>query len=85
MILELATPPAAMSETQARAFIESAGRLLWPSDWRAHFEDRFGISNRRLRRMLAGSEPVPAGLLTDVEFALRDHGQALDRLLETIP
>lgn len=74
-----------MCETKARAFIEAAGRLMWGHDWRAPFEDRFGISNRRLRRMLNGDADVPLGLVQDVEIALHDHGHKLDRVLEMVP
>lgn len=84
-MLHLAAPPAAMSQTQARAFIEAAGRLMWGKDWRANFEDRFGISNRRLRRMLNGDATVPLGLVLEVETELRDHGHKLDRILEMVP
>lgn len=75
----------AMTEDQARRFIEAAGKHIWGTSWRVHFEDRFGICDRRLRRMLSGAACVPLGLVADVEQCLRDHGQKLDRILEMVP
>jgi hypothetical protein len=65
--------------------IERAGQILFGSLWRAPFCDTFDIGDRRLRRMLKGQEEIPAGLLHDVETALRDHGTHLDALLCDFP
>lgn len=68
--------------TNAPHILERAGRLLFGRDWRAAFEDKFQLSNRALRRMLKGEQPVPEGLLQDCEIAVRDHAGSCDELLE---
>ena len=65
--------------------ISRAGPILFGEFWRAPFCAMFGINERNLRRMIGGEAPVPAGLLHDVEIALRDHGTELDNLLAEWP
>lgn len=65
--------------------LERAGPILFGEFWRAPFCAMFEINERVLRRMLAGTADVPAGLLHDIELALRDHGTALDNLLAEWP
>ena len=69
----------------ARDLIARAGPILYGRAWRADFCHTFQLNERRLRRMLAGTEDVPEGLLRDVETALRDHGTSLDDLLSEFP
>lgn len=61
--------------------LEQAGKLLFGQYWRMPFEDRFSVSNRTLRRMLKGEQNIPAGLVRDMEMALRDHANAVDEML----
>lgn len=64
------------------AIIERAGRILYGENWKARFCADFDLSTKTLYQILKGkSEPFP-DLLAAVETALRDHGNALDDLLE---
>ena len=73
---------AAADHARQARMIERAGRLLFGRDWRHAFEDHFQLSNRALRRMLKGEQPVPEGLLRETETAVRDHAGSCDELLE---
>lgn len=64
--------------------LESCGRLLFGTQWRHGFEDFFSLSNRSLRRMLNGQATIPAGLVLELETAVRDHLDRGDRLLEAL-
>lgn len=66
------------------AQIEAAGKLLFGNEWRYAFADRFTLNTRTLRRLLAGVEEPPEGLVRDVEQAVRDHAGRCDELLESI-
>ena len=70
----------------SRLLARAAELLFGPGDdWRGLFAQMFEINKRHLRRMLDGTADVPAGLLHDVEMALRDHGTTLDALLAEFP
>lgn len=58
------------------------GKALWGDYWRAPFAHQFDINPRTLRKMIAGTAEVPAGLVQEMETALRDRSQSIDRLLE---
>ena len=66
------------------ARLAAIGRILFGGFYRADFERHFALSNRSLRRMLAGEQPIPIGLIRDLETALRDKANKIDEILETL-
>jgi hypothetical protein len=74
-----------VAQVTTAELVARAGPILFGRHWRADFCHTFALNERRLRRMLAGAEGVPEGLLRDVEMALRDHGTSLDGLLAEFP
>lgn len=64
--------------------LSDVGQLLFGDFWRLPFERKFGISNRSLRRMLNNEQPIPAGLVADIETAVRDHAFRVDAMLDLL-
>ena len=64
------------------ATIERAGRILFGEHWKHAFAETFDVSYRAVSRMAKDEQPVPDGLMAELETALHDHGHALDELLE---
>lgn len=64
--------------------LKTVGEVLFGRHWRRDFEDRFNISNRTLRRMLANEHDIPAGLVADMEVCMRDHIYRADAVLEVL-
>lgn len=64
-----------------QAILNRAGPILFGPHWKGEFAATFDIAPRALNRMAKGKQPVPDGLLADIETALHDHGNALDELL----
>lgn len=64
------------------------GEALYGSRWQSELARAIAVSDRELRRWLAGTVPMPGGVWTDLESlvgirgrALGDAAEALDRKL----
>lgn len=66
------------------ATLKAVCQQLYGDWWRADFERHFAVSNRSLRRMLADEQDIPAGLVRDLETALRDKANKIDDLIEIL-
>jgi hypothetical protein len=64
--------------------LERIGRALYGADWPAPFRARFEIGRRTFQRLTNGAQPLPAGLVRDIETELRDRGSLIDEILEEL-
>lgn len=61
--------------------IRQAGQYLYGSSWRYRFEVDFGVSGRKLQRMLKGNDEMGAEMWGRVRCALALRRAAIDSLL----
>ncbi len=64
--------------------IRTAGRCLYGSAWRYRFEVDFGVSGRKLQRMLKGDEDMGAEMWGRVRAALAQRRGEIDSLLGAV-
>ncbi len=68
--------------TDPKTLLARAAAILYGPFWhKRDMSDYLNVNERRFRRMLQGKEDVPPGILSELEIGLRDHGHALDALL----
>lgn len=62
--------------------LEHIASLIWGRHWRTDLEDNIHVNQRVIRRWMAGTQAVPAGVIADLEQILRDHLFKLDEAME---
>jgi hypothetical protein len=60
--------------------IEDFGLALYGPDWKPHMEKLLGVEERTLRRWIAGSAPVPEGVIAELYQACEERTLLLDRI-----
>jgi hypothetical protein len=64
------------------------GQALFPTDWTLNLSRELHVNQRRLRRMAAGSESIPPGIITDLLVIIRRRREELaalqNKLLEIV-
>jgi hypothetical protein len=61
--------------------IRTAGRCLYGHSWRVRFEIDFGVSGRKLQRMLKGDDEMGPEMWGRVVAALAERRSQIDSLL----
>lgn len=61
--------------------LKRAGIALYGPRWSSGFRDEFGLSPRRLKRIVAGDEMLNRDVAALIETALRDRCLMLDEIM----
>ena len=67
----------------SRLLVE-AGEALYGSRWQSDMSRALGVSDRTVRRWVADSSAVPAGVYLDLLRITQEHAGALDALEQRI-
>lgn len=60
--------------------IVSVGEALFGSRWQSELARAIGVADRTVRRWVAGSHPVPAGVYAQMLEIMRDRRRAFPQL-----
>lgn len=66
------------------ALVIAVGQALYGQQWQSALARDLGISDRTMRRWIAGAQPVPDGLKVDLLRLCVERAQALDDLAERL-
>lgn len=74
-----------MNEPQdkAHALLAQCGEALWGTRWQSDLAEATGVSDRTVRRWVAG-ERVPPGVFVDLMRIMQERAQLLDDLTEEV-
>lgn len=64
-------------------FLRSAA-ALWGGNWQAEAARQLGISDRQIRRMVAGEARIPPGVYVDMHRLILEHQITLDNLADEL-
>jgi hypothetical protein len=64
--------------------LTDAGRALYGDRWQSPLSRDLGVSDREVRRWVAGDVVVPRGVYTDLLRMVIDRAQDLDDLVEPL-
>lgn len=71
--------------TDARARLEAIGILLYGSRWQSDLAKALGVSDRQVRRWVAGDTKVPDRALLQIQAIAQKRARALQKLLALLP
>ena len=64
--------------------LTECGRTLYGQQWQSALARDLGVSDRTIRRWVAGQFPVPVGVRADLVTMLKERGVMLDALAERL-
>lgn len=70
----------AQNITQNQSLLIESGVALYGPRWQAELARELGVADRTIRRWVAGTSDVPAGLYVDLLRLTQLRGAALDAL-----
>jgi len=62
--------------------LSDIGMALYGAQWQTDMAQALAVSARQVRRWVAGTTPVPAGIYVDLMRIMLEHQAALDDLIE---
>lgn len=66
------------------ALLIDCGLALYGPQWQSALARDLGVSDRTIRRWVAGQFPVPVGVRADLVTLLKERGVMLDALAERL-
>ena len=67
-----------------RPLFTNTGRALYGDKWQTPLAVDLGVADRTVRRWIAGDQPVPDGVATDLLRIVTERAADLDDLIEQI-
>jgi hypothetical protein len=61
--------------------LEQIGRALYGERWQSPLARDLDVSDRTVRRWMAGEWPIPEGIASDLDRLLRERHRLIGRLL----
>jgi hypothetical protein len=65
--------------------LKRCGEALYGPRWQSEIARDLDVSDRTVRRWVAGSDDVPDGVYLDLQRLLTERAAEIDELLETLP
>jgi len=62
--------------------LDACGRALYGDQWQSPLSRDLDVSDRTMRRWLAGDSPIPLGLNIDLLRLLTERAAEIDELIE---
>jgi hypothetical protein len=66
------------------ALLVACGQALYGQQWQTALARDLGVSDRTMRRWIAGAQPAPDGLTVDLLRLCVERAQVLDELCERL-
>jgi hypothetical protein len=74
----------AAPEAITAAFLAQCGEALFGPNWKAALIESLGLNERKLRRILGGTTPIPVGLVADLGKLIHNRAASLEDLLDQL-
>jgi hypothetical protein len=65
--------------------LKRSGEALYGLRWQSEIARDLDVSDRTVRRWVAGSDDVPDGVYLDLQRLLTERAAEIDELLESLP
>lgn len=74
-----------MNEDDAAQLLNDAGEALYGPRWQTDMARDLDMSDRHLRRIIAGHSPLTASILADIRKIALERGRAIAALIKRLP